>query len=259
MFVRVLVSFFILFSLPIIPTANADSSVVDYYHELQQKKDLSLDYQLVHKSGTWITFNQAWGTAIRATVDIDNGYIFFSDEGTGGGNYDTQVQLYSKSNQPPLVGIVENGYNPPYPDDIKVRFFTRIDGRWGDETSWVWPDVAIDDFLTAEMTIKDLRVLKAIGSQVYVKLPHMGAAPIAYLVINKDITKAVCSGGDRIKVADKSPYLHYCQHLKNQIYNKIDIVWNKLDGRFRIAGKSIVFTLWGGSASTSLGNVELLR
>jgi len=109
------------------------------------------------------------------------------------------------------------------------------------------------------MTIKDLRVLKAIGSQVYVKLPHMGAAPIAYLVINKDITKAVCSGDDRIKVADKSPYLHYCQRLKDQIFNKIDIVWNKQDGRFRIAGKSSVFTLWGGSASTSLGDAELLR
>ena len=117
MYARTIVSLIALLSLLISPIAKAGAGVVGYYNELQQIKHLSLDYPLEHRSGTWITFNKDWNTAIRAAVDSDN----------------------------------------------------------GDES---------------------------------------------------------------VVVADKSPYLHYCMHLKNKIFNKIDTVWNKQDGRFQLGIKS---------------------
>jgi len=244
MYARTLVSLFALLSLLIAPSAKASSGVVGYYNELQQIKHLDLDYPLVHRTGRWMTFNTAWNTAIQAVVDSDNGYIFFSDEGTGGGNYDTQVRLYPTNDKTPLIAIIENGYNPPFPEDVKVRFFARIESGWKDETKWVWPSVAVDDFLPAKMTIKDLRSLKSIGAQVYVKLSPNREVPIAYLSINEHMTKAVCGGDESVVVADRSPYLHYCKQLENKIFNKIDTVWNKQDGRFRLGKKSHGFLPW---------------
>jgi hypothetical protein len=106
----------------------------------------------------------------------------------GGGNYDTQVRLYHSSDKSPIIVIVENGYNPPFPED----------------------------FLAAKMTIRDLRVLKSIGAQVYVKLYPKSTVPIAYLSINEDMTRAICGGNNSVVVADKSPYLHYCKHPKEK-------------------------------------------
>lgn len=244
MYARTLISFFALLSLFIAPTAQAGSGVVGYYNELQQIKHLGLDYPLERQSGTWITFNTSWNTAIKAVVDSDKGYIFFTDEGTGGGNYDTQVRLFQTNDKTPLIAIVENGYNPPFPEGIKVRFFSRGESDWNDETQWVWPSIGVDDFLPAQMTVKDLRVLKAIGAQVYVKLSPRSVGPVAYLSINEDMTHAVCSGDKSFVVADKTPYLHYCKHLKNNIFNKIETVWSKQDRRFRLSKKSSAVLPW---------------
>lgn len=244
MYVRTTVSLFTLLGLLTAQIAHAGSGIVGYYNELQQIKHLGLDYPLEHRSGTWMTFNSAWNTAIRAVVDSDNGYIFFTDEGTGGGNYDTQVRLFPASDKTPLLAIVENSYNAPFPEDVKVRFFARVGSGWKDETKWVWPSIGIEDFLVAQMTIKDLRALKAIGAQVYVWLSPKSRTPIAYLSINEDMTKAVCGGDGSVVVADKSPYLHYCQHLKDNIFNTINTVWNDNDGRFRLGKKSHGFLPW---------------
>lgn len=256
MYKRWFVLFLAFLVLHVAPVAHASSGVVGYYNELQQIKYLGLDYPLERRSGTWVTFNTSWNTAIRAVVDNDSGYIFFTDEGTGGGNYDTQVRLYPTSNETPMLAIVENGYNPPFPEDIKVRFFSRIEGQWKDETKWVWSSIAVDDFLPAQMTLKDLRALKAIKAQVYVKLSPNSSFPTAYLSIDEDMTRAVCGGDVSVVVADKSSYLHYCTHLKNNIFNRVDTIWNKETGRFRLGKKSRGTLPWGrGYSALKIGEM----
>ena len=251
MFPRTLIAVFSILILLVTPTAGAGADVVDYYNQLQRQKHLGLDYPLKYKSGRWTTTNRDWNTAIPAIVNIDTGYIFFSDEGTGGGNYDTQIQLYHKADQTPVLAIIENGYNPPYPEDIRVRFFTRVSGRWENDTKWLWPDITLDDFLSAKMTVGDLRALKAINAQVYIKLSKQGTAPIAHLVVNETIARAVCGAQDWIKVANEAPYLHYCQHLRGKIFNKIGTVWDKQHERFNIGKKSRAAALWSDSTNTS--------
>jgi len=216
----------------------AQADVIQYYKELQKIKHLGLAYPLRAKGKKWLTTNGEWHTAIPVTVDLKNGYIFFSDEGTGGGNFDTQVVLYRKSDKSPLIGIVENGYDPPYPGQAKVRFFSRGTKNWENETAWVWPKIAVDDFLTPDMTIADLRSLKTIGAVVYVKLPRKGTAAMAYLIINEDIAQAVCRGDPSIVVGNVAPYQDYCQRLKGRMFNRIEILWNKQEGRFSKGKKS---------------------
>jgi len=214
------------------------ADVVQYYNELQKIKHLGLDYPLRREGKQWLTTNGEWHKAIPVTVDLKNGYMFFTDEGTGGGNFDTQVVLYRKSDKTPLIGIVENGYDPPYPGHANVRFFSLDSKNWQNDTVWAWPKISIDDFLTSDMTIADLRAIKAVGAAVYVRLPRKGTSATAYLIINEDIAQAVCRGDSSIVVGNVAPYQDYCHRLKGRMFNRIEVLWNKKEGRFLAGEKS---------------------
>ena len=67
-------------------------------------------YLLTRKSGEWFTQSSA-DYEMPVIVDIANGYIEISDEGTGGGSNFIQVVLFRKMDKTPCVGITLGGFN----------------------------------------------------------------------------------------------------------------------------------------------------
>ena len=228
-------TFSLFFALGLQP-AEARQNVVDYYAELQQIAHLDLEYSLEKRGKKWVTQNLSWDEKIPVIVDLKAGYIFFSDGGTGGGNFETQIVLWRKSDGSPLIGIAEVGFDPPYPGNSRVRFFEKENKRWRDVTSYVMPRIAISDYLSATMTMRDLRAMHAINSSIYVSLPRRGTAISAYLVVKETYTNAVCNGEDWFNPGDTAPYLRYCDHMEGRIDTLIRLTWNKEESRF-VTGK----------------------
>ena len=218
-------------------SAEARENVVDYYRQLQQIQAFDLNYPLKKEGKGWVTRNLDWDSNIPVIVDVQAGYIFFSDEGTGGGNYETQIVLWRKSGGEPLIGISEVAYDPPYPDGSRLRFFEKDGKRWIEVTDFVVPGISISDFLAQDMTIGDLNALKAIGTRVYIALPRVGTTIRAYLVTKDSYANAVCNEEDWFVPGDPAPYLHYCKVLQNRVNNLIRIDWNKRQGQFTFGDK----------------------
>lgn len=224
--------------------AQAANDVVQLYNSLQRTAKFKLDYKIRQNQTGWSTVNTGLGTTIPVRVDLRNGYMFFSDEGTGGGNFDLQVRLFHKSGKKPLIVLVESGYNPPFPDGIKIRTFARSNNVWAEETNWSWTELTLDDFMTGEMTIDDLRALKTIRAQIYISLPPKGRVIVAYLVVNENMTEKVCSGDSSIVVPDKKPYQRYCRSLKSRLFTAINMNWDSEENRFKKGRKSKVQLNW---------------
>ncbi len=216
--------------------AFADPSVVEAWRDIRSAGVAGeLLYELRQDGGRWVTTSPDWGTAMPVTVDGTNGFVEIMDEGTGGGSFRTQVVLWRMADGQPLVGIGETSYSPPYPDTTRVRFFGLEAGHgWEDWTGFVWPDLGIADFMTDDMTIADLKALKAIRAQVAVSLPQHGTSPVARLITPDTEIAAVCGGEDWFVPADPAPYLRYCSQLSGQLYREIHITWNKAEYQFEM-------------------------
>jgi hypothetical protein len=213
--------------------AQAEPKVVNYYHALtKQFAAVEPAYKLVQKSGQWITHAPDLEFDFPVLVDGGNGYLLIDDEGTGGGNFQTEV-VYWNTEDGPLLGMAETSYLPPYPDRTRIRFFTRFNDRWSEVSGYVWPSITLADFMRPDMTIQDLRVLEQIGAQVYVKLPQKGLDAEAWLVMRTSHVNAVCNGEYWLVVPDKAPYLYYCNQLQARLSNHMVVDWNKAEGIFR--------------------------
>jgi hypothetical protein len=217
---------------------NENDSVVDYYTQLQSIEGLELEYPLTKKNGKWVSVNMSWETDFPAIVDLKSGYIFFTDEGTGGGNFDTQIVLWRRSDGSPLIGIAEVSYDPPYPLLWRLRFFEQDQDSWLDTTDYVLPKIGVSSFLTDNMTLADLNAVHDIGSGITVELPRKGTSIKAYLVVKDIYVNAVCNGEDWFEPGDKAPYFRYCENVRGLANTLILLKWNKQEGRFTVASKA---------------------
>jgi len=214
-------------------TLLAQPSVVDVYRDIQAAgvaPDLS--YELSEFANDWVVTSPDWGTPIPVLVSNSDSYMRFSDEGTGGGSFDTEVAVWQLPDGTALVGVAETSYDPPWPMDTRLRFF-GFDGRdWSDWTSYVWPGVGLADFLGDTMRIADLRALESIGASVQLVLPNGGTSAEARLITRDEEIEAVCNGADWFVPADPAPYLRYCDHITSRVARYLKLDWDISEMRF---------------------------
>lgn len=191
-----------------------------------------LRYAIRSEGGRWLTTSPDWETPMPVSVDAAKGTILILDEGTGGGSFETQVALWPGSGGTPIVGIAETALIQPGQETTRVRFFEPIAGKWTEQTGYVWPDLSLADFMPGEMTIADLKDLKAIGAAVAVRFPRGGKDAEARLIVPKETVKAVCEGEDWFVPADKAPYLRYCEHIAGDLFRALPVKWTAEEGRF---------------------------
>jgi hypothetical protein len=194
-------------------TAPKRDNGVEAYGQIRAQIK-GFDYTLVQRGGKWSAREPSEPKLDRAAeVDIANGFICIDDEGTGGGNFETQVALWRVEDDA-FVGIVETHKDGGIPGQSRVRFFKKIDRNWIDKTPDVWTPVGLPAFMKGDMTIEDLRALQTIGAAVYVALPREGTEITAELKLSSTEEYA-CKGDASVNLAEKKPaWDRYCQKLK---------------------------------------------
>lgn len=213
--------------------AFADPAVVEAYRAIRASGVApDLTYELRAGPGGFVTTSPDWGTDIPVEVDAANGWLRIADEGTGAGLYETQIVLWRQTGGTPLVGIAETLFEPPYPGATRVRFFGEEGANWGEWTAYVWPAPELADFLPDDLTIADLRALRATRAAIYVTLPRHGLDARAQLVTRDEEIRAVCGGEDWFVPADPAAYLRYCARVAGRLGREIPLRWIREEGRF---------------------------
>lgn len=204
------------------------ASVVEAYADIRAAGFVSdLSYDLRQTDSGWVTTSPDWGNDMPVTVDASNGYIEIWDEGTGGGSFQVQVVLWRQADGQPLVGIAQTGYEPPYAEMTDLSLFGFDGTAWDNWTSYAWPEISLADFMPDDMSIGDLRALKATGASVHITLPQHGLNPVAYLTTRDEEIKAVCGGAEWFVIEDPTPYYLYCELLEARLYRQMEIIWDK--------------------------------
>lgn len=108
----------------------------------------NIKYELTYNNGKYSVVSLA-GYNFDATVDIKNGYIEISDEGTGGGSIYQQIVLFRTANRSPLIGITIGGFNSFY-FDTRLNFYRYINNTWQDVTYEVLPEIETEQFVNKE-------------------------------------------------------------------------------------------------------------
>lgn len=211
----------------------AEPSVVAAYKNVRAAGITpGLAYEVREAPGGFATISPDWGNAIPVEVDAANGWMRIADEGTGGGTYEAQVVLWRLDHGAGLLGIAESVFDPPHPGASRVRFFSDDYGGWSDWSDYVWPEIALADFLPGDMTIDDLRALEAVRSVVHVTLPRQGRDAQARLVTRDEEIAAVCGGEDWFVPRDPAPYMRYCARIAPRLMREIVLRFDGETGRF---------------------------
>ena len=154
----------------------APKSIVDYYRQVpealfpnQHKGELTRT-----KKG-WITHSTQTDEELPVTVDIQNGFIEFVDEGTGGGTGTLQAALFLKENKSSLFGINESSSDGVTAEG-KLVFIARDGGHFKDVTAEVLPKLRVEDFIDARcMALLQKSYRDSVGpKEILFKLPRQG-------------------------------------------------------------------------------------
>jgi hypothetical protein len=108
----------------------------------------NVKYGLSYNNGKYSSVSLA-EYSFDVIVDIKNGYIEISDEGTGGGSIYQQIVLFRSENREPLIGITIGGFNSFY-FETRLNFYRYINKRWQMVTTEVLPDIKLERFVNNE-------------------------------------------------------------------------------------------------------------
>ncbi|WP_224372855.1 hypothetical protein [Hyalangium versicolor] len=198
---------------------DTPKSVMDYYQQLPATAfPDSTRYELTRSKSGWITHSKAGDDEISVTVDTKNGYIEFTDEGTGGGDAKTQVALFLKEDKTPIMAVSMSSF-----DGVSVSggiTFAELAGnQWKTVTDHVLPfEMQIEDFLDEKCleALNPAMRTNLINEGVIYTLPRQGTTIRASVKVTEYMLKDELQG-------KKSP----CPSE-----NPREMKWDKKAGRF---------------------------
>jgi hypothetical protein len=169
----------ILFSIFIASALNGATSaktrpktVVDLYHLLPESI-IGSRYKLTLRETTWYADDEE-GISRRAIVDIKNGYIKISDEGTGGGYSGHQeIALFVNARGERIIAInaygCETDIDPPLCSFRGLDLYHLVNNRWEKITAQVKPEIALKSFFDKGYDPESATELKGILQEIKTK------------------------------------------------------------------------------------------
>lgn len=219
-----------------------DKNILEVYESLPvslfNNDGFEFKYELTERDGKWVT-NSSADYEMPVVVDIQNGFIEISDEGTGGGSNLVQVVMFRKSDQNPCIGICLGGFNGMFSEN-NARFYEYINNRWTDVTGKVFPVFEFKSFMNTQYVESNLRENNDIYSVLdyWVRLPRFGL--IVESEVNWEKIQAVLR--ENVNPENGETFDERQQELlrgmiNNIMYEKIKIRWDKQNDRFMILEK----------------------
>ncbi len=199
----------------------SQQTVVDYYKLLPDS--LVFGYELSYENGKWISQSYV-DYEIYPEVDIRNGYICITDEGTGAGIEKLTVVLYRKSDGSALIAVSHSVFD--ITADCSVKFLEYKNDNWEVVNDNILPPISYNMFMNDNYLIPDTLE----GYSVYFDLPQHGTT--INLILEYDLLRMFCGGafsnvrGQKQKTA--------CDFTENVRTDTVQLFWRKSQTEFKL-------------------------
>ena len=238
----IIITSFLLTSGKIKAQNNINSLNVLEIYDLLPEKLFHIDeylgevkYDVTYNNGQYSSVSLA-GYNFDAVVDIKNGYIEISDEGTGGGSIYQQIVLFRAATREPLIGITTGGFNSFY-FETRLRFYSFMGNIWQDVTHDVLPQIETYQFVNNEFY--ELNRKKFIENSSFFdyifKLPHYGTQidiKINFLKIKTLLYDKIDFQNGTELTEDQSDFL--INFIVNLKYDGVKLSFDRSDIRFKV-------------------------
>ncbi|GEM_PF-2497181 len=209
-------------------------TVVDLYH-LLPGSIIGSRYRLALREGAWFAEDED-GCSRSAIVDIPNGYIKISDEGTGGGYLSNQeIALFVDARGERMVAVnisgCETDIEPHLCSYRGLELFRLVNNRWERITARVLPEITLKRFFDKGYDPENVNELKGLIREIKGK--------------NGLLRYVLPRYGTDLRVAiNLSPFRHHLKHATGAIHEslkgmitkiareEIILRWNRERGAF---------------------------
>lgn len=218
-------------------------NIYEYYQLLPDNIFKSLEgvkYHLQKKGTKWQTESLA-DYPLEPIVDIKNGFIQISDEGTGGGSLVETITLFRKADQGAIIGISIESFIGFFSYSV-FSFLEYSDKTWYDVTDKVFPVNSFKEFINGKYRALYLdqnnRIFKALT--LIIELPRNGTiVPISinlsqiHFLLSSEI---IPQTGNKLNEKEIETLWEIVENIE---YKSINCKWNKQNGNFEIGDKEI--------------------
>ncbi|MBN2891790.1 MAG: hypothetical protein JXL97_07980 [Bacteroidales bacterium] len=201
--------------------AFAQKTVIDYYKILPDS--LKHDYNLKFVENKWQTMSCV-DYEIYPLVDISNGFIKITDEGTGGGTIVLTVVLYRQYDGSGLIGISFSNFDFMY-YSCSTYFLDYKNNNWNIVNEKVLPDISHKNFMNKEYELADFDFNPY---SIVFELPQHGTT--IKLRFEYTYIKMLCAGAFENKSQIEKQAA--CLFQENVINDSIELFWDKKNTRF---------------------------
>jgi len=199
--------------------ATQGKDVLYYYRTLPPQ--FSIGHPLKQEDGKWFTESNFTEEPFEVTVvDVKNGYIEFTDPGTGGGDLTSQFVLFRMADGSPVIGITQT-FSDGAGIDQTCYFLRPEDPEEIDWTEYTMPEIDGFSFLRDD-SAEEERIVRQL-LPVTIELPRYGTTAKAKVFTGlKDI---YCRG-------DQNKFSDYCILFEQLQRKEIALKWNAQLGMF---------------------------
>jgi len=233
-FILIKIFIFFLLSLSLLNASSLSSSkksipkMVKYYQEIDQSQILPkeyLTYKLFKKHNYWKAKEIQYEDAQTVIPYIKDEYLQIDQE-TANGFEILSLKLWEYKVKRPLVCITKNLFF----QSSEIFCVSKEKDKWYKVNFMPKDDVSI--FLSDDMSIKDLKILKNINMTLYYGISDKNDFIVVAKNINSKEVKNICSKDSSIDIDNRDDYLYYCNHLENRLKPTFTYVFDKNNFKF---------------------------
>lgn len=216
---------FFLHALFITADAQPKKTILNYYNSIPENLLNNNRYELQLINNKWIV---GYGTPLEfeAIVDIKNGYINITDNGTGGGTAIQEMALYRTASGRDIIGVNLTNFDGVGYECI-IKFY-RTDGQWLDVTGDVLPKIDLFLFMDGSYKVHERQVnwFKDFtkGIVLLYQLPRTGTT----MNVEVNMDRFIMENRKNDNNLKSGAY----EIIKSIKYRGIKLIWDKKNNKF---------------------------
>lgn len=191
--------------------------MVQYYQEIKNSKITPknlLSYKLLIKHKQWIAKEMQYQDSKIISPYIKKQYMQIVQE-MGDGKEIVVLKLFKNKKNLPLICMTKNLFSAKSVANSKLSCFIKEKKQWHKRDLIPKDDVSI--FLSDSMSIKDLKIIKNIGINLFYSISNDKDTIIVRKAINSKEIELICKEDSSIEVDNRDDYLYYCKNLKGKL------------------------------------------
>lgn len=183
-------------------------NIVTHFNNAKAKNEQIL-YSIKKIGDAYKTQDLDGNFTIPVLVDEKNGFLSFTDSGTGGGNLTVEAAIFKGTSN---TYLVYKTFSTDGLGSLAITAFV-VNNNYQEKND-IFPEINLSNHFSVEVGAEDIENVKSVFN-FDIKLPRIGT--IAKYMIDPKNAKAMCS----------SDLLPACKYISKVTQTEIEAIWSK--------------------------------